>query len=773
MKKRGEKPDVSDAKLLHRAKSLYENTNDIIYSHDLDWNILYMNPAVERVLGYIPEDLIGKNILEFLDPSHEQPLKNLLVKKLKNCCQRSESLELIITTKDGQEKWVEVNSTFLFSPEGLPYAVQGIARDITDRKRVQQELLVSEQKYRAIFENTNSPMCIIEEDNILSLVNSEFLKMTGYSREEVEGKRTWMSFVDSRDFDRMLRFHKARMAGQGAPRNYEFRLVCKDGESKYVFITVAFIGNTRLRIISMTDLTEKKKAELLLKESETRYRTFLDATSDYAFMKDDKLRYILANRAFLEKHGFREEAEILGKNDIELFSRDFAELTGESDRRVLETDRFEVVEERVLDRIYEARKFPVTLKSDTIGIGAVIRDITEMRRAEEERKRLQSALDRARKMESLGVLAGGVAHDLNNVLGGLVSLPEILMMKLSDSDPMRRQLDIIKRSGEKAARIVQDMLTLTRRGVADATVLCLNDIIAMHFETPEHEKLQFHHPSVRFEMQLDDELPNIVGSSPHLSKTVMNLLSNAAEAMPHGGTVTLKTEARNYDKPLKGFEIIPEGHYVVISVKDEGVGIPHTDIERIFEPFYSKKVMGRSGTGLGMTVVWSTVKDHKGYIDIHSEECRGTTITLYLPATRKRLKQEKEQVPVEKYLGKGQTILIVDDVQDQLELTSSMLSRLGYKAVAVSSGEEALEYLKKNTADLVCLDMIMDPGINGLETYRRILDIHPGQKAIIASGYVEKDFFRDVKKLGVKSLIKKPFRLEDIGVAIWKELKDS
>jgi len=191
------------------------------------------------------------------------------------------------------------------------------------------------------------------------------------------------------------------------------------------------------------------------------------------------------------------------------------------------------------------------------------------------------------------------------------------------------------------------MLTLTRRSLANATVVSLNDIVTMHFETPEHDKLQFYHPDVRFEMRLDEQLPNIVGSPLHLSKTVMNLLSNAAEAMPQGGMVTIATEYRYIDQPIRGYDDIREGDYVVVTVTDTGVGIPREDIERIFEPFYTKKVMGRSGTGLGMTVVWGTVKDHKGYIDVRSEVDKGTTFSLYFPATRKKVKKEKDRVPME------------------------------------------------------------------------------------------------------------------------------
>jgi len=725
---------------------------------------------VERILGYTAGDLLGKDILEAVHPDSASRLRQRLETRLCHPDRKMGPMELLIYAKDGREKWLEVNATLLTTPEGLPHAVQGIARDITDRKQAERKLLISEQTYRAIFENTNAAMSILGEDNVLTLVNGEFEKMTGYSREEVEGKRTWMSFVEPGDMDRLMGYHAARMQSREAPRNYEFRLVSKDGGIKHIYITVALIGGTRQFVLSMTDLTELKRVQSSLQESEARYRTFLDASSDGAFMKDEDFRYILANRAFLEKFGLGEEREILGKRDDEVLPPDIARLAGRSDRRALEAGSLVVVEEHVRNQILETRKFPVVLRNGKTGIGALIRDITEIRRSEEEKKRLEVALERAGKLEALGMLTGSVAHDLNNVLGGIVSLPELLMMKLEDGNPMKKQLDIIRRSGEKAARIVQDMLTLTRRSLANATVVSLNDIVTMHFETPEHDKLQFYHPDVRFEMRLDEQLPNIVGSPLHLSKTVMNLLSNAAEAMPQGGMVTIATEYRYIDQPIRGYDDIREGDYVVVTVTDTGVGIPREDIERIFEPFYTKKVMGRSGTGLGMTVVWGTVKDHKGYIDVRSEVDKGTTFSLYFPATRKKVKKEKDRVPMERYMGNGQTLLVVDDVPDQLELASSMLSRVGYRVVTASSGENALEYLKDHFVDLVVLDMIMEPGIDGLETYKRILELHPGQKAIITSGYVEKTRIQEAQKLGVGTFIKKPYVLEEIGMAIRNEL---
>jgi CheY-like chemotaxis protein len=250
----------------------------------------------------------------------------------------------------------------------------------------------------------------------------------------------------------------------------------------------------------------------------------------------------------------------------------------------------------------------------------------------------------------------------------------------------------------------------------------------------------------------------------------MNLVSNAAEAMPEGGAITIKTRNRYLDKPVSGYDEVREGDYVVLSVSDTGEGIPPGDLKRIFEPFYTKKVMGRSGTGLGLAVIWGTVKDHLGYINVESQEGKGTIFTLYFPVTREEMSSEKVSISAAEYMGKGESILVVDDVKEQRELAGTMLEKLNYSVVSVSSGEEAVEYLKQKAVDLVVLDMIMDPGMDGLDTYAKILEIHAHQRAIIVSGFSETARVSRAQALGAGTYVKKPYLLEKLGLAVRKEL---
>jgi signal transduction histidine kinase/CheY-like chemotaxis protein len=398
-------------------------------------------------------------------------------------------------------------------------------------------------------------------------------------------------------------------------------------------------------------------------------------------------------------------------------------------------------------------------------------EIAGRKKAERERQRLTMQLQRAEKMEAIGTLAGGVAHDLNNILSGIVSYPELLLLQLSEDSPLREPILTIKESGQKAATVVQDLLTLARRGVAITDVVNINHIILDYLKSLEHKRLKSFYAKAQVEIDIETNLLNIIGSSIHLSKTVMNLVANAAESMPDGGTIFIETENRYIDRPVRGYDDVEEGDYAVLSISDSGMGISPDDLSRIFEPFYTKKVMGRSGTGLGMAVVWGTVKDHKGYIDVQSNVGKGTTLTLYFPATRKELARDKSQLEIEDYMGKDKSILVIDDIKEQREIASSMLEQLGYPVTSVSSGEEAIEYLKSRSTDLIILDMIMDPGIDGLETYRRILELHPEQRAIIASGFSDTERVKEAQKLGAGEYIKKPYTLEQIGLAVKKELE--
>ena len=394
----------------------------------------------------------------------------------------------------------------------------------------------------------------------------------------------------------------------------------------------------------------------------------------------------------------------------------------------------------------------------------------QLKQEMDERQALEEQLLRSQKMEAIGTLAAGVAHDLNNILSGILSYPELLLMKMKQNDPMYRPLTVIRRSGRKAAAIVQDMLTLARRNVAVMEPLDLLELVQNFIESPECRAIMDYHPKVRIASRFEHDQAPVSGSVVHLEKMVMNLISNAAEAMDNGGSIGVVLNRKTLTEPLPGYNSVVSGEYARLLISDEGAGISPDDIEHVFEPFFTRKKLGRSGTGLGMTVVWDTVNHHKGYIKVESVPGKGTAIAVYLPITDLDLSPSIEVPATESLTGNGEHILVVDDVVEQREIATAIFQELGYTADAVSSGESALEYLKKKSADLLLLDMIMDPGIDGLETLKRVISKYPRQKAVIASGYTKNDKVETALKMGA-GFVKKPYRLEEIARVVKASLQ--
>jgi PAS domain S-box-containing protein len=521
-------------------------------------------------------------------------------------------------------------------------------------------------------------------------------------------------------------------------------------------------------------LSDRLEAEKALRKSEERYRTLIEnANEAILVLQDGKVKFV--NSKAIESFGYSER-EFLSTPVFELIHPEERALVME---RYLQRIKGDIMPTRHTYRMIHknGRIFWIEISSvliDWDGQPAtlnLITDITARKQAEGEKRRLEERLHRAEKMEALGQLAGGVAHDLNNVLGVLSGYSELLMIEIPEGQRSRNHVEKILQSTEKGAAIIQDLLTLARRGVTTSEVVNLNQIASGFLQAPVFEKMKDFHPHVTFSTDFDPHLLNIKGSSVHLEKTLMNLVSNAAEAITGTGAVTICTENRYLDKAIEGYDEVKEGDYAVLSVSDTGMGIPPEHQGKIFEPFYTRKMMGRSGTGLGLSIVWGTVKDLNGYIDVQTKVGEGTTFTLYFPVTRDELTAPQQKKPLEQYQGNGELVLVVDDIAEQRDVASGLLKKLGYEVHTVSGGEEAVEYLKKNRADILLLDMIMEPGIDGLETYRRILEISPRQKTILVSGFSETDRVRMAQRLGAGAYIRKPYVMEKIGLAIRDELR--
>lgn len=646
-------------------------------------------------------------------------------------------------------------------------------QDLIEELELLRSVIAARENYRGFFENAVEGFFQSTPEGHFIHVNPAFACMFGYgSPEEMISGIPDIAVHYYADPEDRRRFRRL-MAEKGSVERFEFRARRKDGSRIWVSNSSRAVSDPDGRVVHyegiVEDITGRREMEERLRESEVLFKAFANAHTDLLFMKDEQSRYLMANDAMLSFFG-KSRAEVYNRTDFELMDSAAAEGCRQSDQQVLERRAMIVSEEQAGDRFFETRKFPFRLKDGKIGIGGLIRDVTEQKRAEEERRVLEERLQRSEKMEALGMMAGGVAHDLNNVLGILVGYAELLLEKLPEGSPLGKYAGHILQSSLRGTAIIQDLLDLARRGVKVSEVVDLNRVVRDCLKTAGGENLKSRRSEVSVTAELDEELLRIKGSPAHLGKAIMNLVSGAAESIQDTGEVVIRTENRYLDRPVQGYEEITSGDYVILSVSDNGSGIAAVDIEKIFEPFYTKKVMGRNGTGLEMSVVWGMVKDHNGYIDVVSGKGKGRVFTLYFPATREELSDVLKPASRGSYMGHGETVLVVDDVREQRELAVTLLERLGYRVAAVAGGEEAVSCLKTREADLVVLDMIMDPGIDGLETYRRILEVRPGQKAIIVSGYSETERVTEALRLGAGAYVRKPYILERIGQAVRKEL---
>lgn len=511
-----------------------------------------------------------------------------------------------------------------------------------------------------------------------------------------------------------------------------------------------------------------------LETSGRKFRLLVNHTPDVLWTLDTRLNISYMNDAIFPLSGFLPR-ELLGKPFARLLPRErileFEDLIQEDKPFLLETDichlNGEVLTVEISgDKIkgYLGRK---------ISYQGVLRDLTREKYLEKEQATLKKKLVQSEKLKNLGILAGGVAHDLNNILSGIATYPEVLLMDEGLTPQIRQGLIIIKDSGRKASSVVSDLLTISRGAAnTEMEVLNINTVIERYVEAADFTRVKESYSQVHIEVVMEPELLNINGSYIHIEKAIMNLVINGVEetAQKESGHVIISTANIYIDDALTGTSDLLAGEYVMLSVSDNGSGIPGEYHKKIFDPFFTKKEMGKSGTGLGLTVVRNTVRDHQGDVRVISSE-KGTRFELFFPAIRKELPQKKKTNSLLEITGQGQRILIVDDLADQRKIAGTILKNLGYQVFTVADGMDAVAFVKENAVDLIILDMVMEPSISGLETYQRIKKINPGQKAIIASGHSESKDVLMTQNLGAGAFVKKPYTIMDMGIAVKEELE--
>ncbi|MCK5682366.1 cache domain-containing protein [bacterium] len=539
---------------------------------------------------------------------------------------------------------------------------------------------------------------------------------------------------------------------------------------------ISFIEFNRLADSANTMIEERIKTEHALKESENRFFQVVENAHIPMGIINKKGKTEFLNRKFSNTFGYN-------LSDVPTLEIWWQKAYPDNDyRKKAQNLWHKELRNITLGKPIESKVWFVTCKDSStrevkfnftpIGNRHLItfHDCTEENQIARERIHLEKELNQAQKMEAIGLLAGGVAHDLNNILSGIISYPEILLLQLPQESNLRKPLTTILKSGRRAAEIVNDLLTVARGVANKKEAHDIHQIIHEYLDSPEYNKTLEENPKLTLRTYFSADPSRILCSATHVKKCLMNLVNNSAEAINGNGNIEISTKVLEADSVTVNKLGLNPCKYICLSVKDDGPGISDDDIEHIFEPFYSKKVMGKSGSGLGLAVVWNTLQEHNGRVTATNLN-PGTRFDLYFPATEKSSSAKNKTVSLATLKGKQEKILIVDDEPLQREVARQILEELNYQVASVASGEEAIAWFNKHNADLIILDMVMDPGINGRETYARIKKIKPKQKAFITSGFSENDEVEKTLNNGAGVFIKKPYLIAEFGVAVKQELE--
>ncbi len=526
--------------------------------------------------------------------------------------------------------------------------------------------------------------------------------------------------------------------------------------------------NHELLIKTLDKALQHNKLKSELQVSEQRFETLSEAAWEAIIIHEDN-KIIETNSQFLQMFGFTGDELLKGVLLNTIFTPASLRTTDKFvDRRITGSCEAVGIRKDGTEFFTEIKSRPIHYLNQPRLVW-VIRDISERVRAMEEKLSLQKKLAKANKLSALGLMAGSVAHDLNNILSGIVSYPDLLLLQMHESDKYYEQIKKIQAAGKRAAAVVSDLVTIARGGASTKTVENINDLILSHLSSLEHLERLANFPHAVIQTRLHKNLYNACCSPQHMHKVLLNLIGNSLEIVEEQGMIHISTDNCKFLHPMASNENAEAGDYIKITVSDNGPGIKPEDAEFIFDPFYTTKVMGKSGTGLGLSIVWNIVQDHDGWIEIKDNK-PGAIFEIYLPATRDSVCPILDTHSADAFRGNGETILLIDDQLEQNEIIGKALQNMGYITYSVTSGEEGIAFIRSQPVDLVLLDMMMGNGLNGRETFERILKIHPRQKAIVISGYAKNDEIMKAKDLGVSDFIEKPVTISKIGAAVRQSL---
>jgi PAS domain S-box-containing protein len=728
-----------------------------------DYRFLEVNSAFEDLTGLNAADIVGKTALEVIPE-----LEPFWIDTYGKVALTGKPVWFEHFAKP-LERYYEV---LAYSPQKGQFVT--VFTDITTRMQAEEALKESRDAYRATFETTGTAMLIAEEDTTISMINKEFEKLCGYSKEEVEGKKDWIEFLVKADLERMKGYHNLRMTDpNAAPPHYEFQFIDKHGNIKDCLIALSLIPGTKKTVGSLIDITERKQAEEALKESEEKYRTILESIEEGYYEVDIAGNITFVNDSLCTILGYPRD-EIIGINNQKYTDEENARRVYQDFNKVYKTGKptkiidWEIVRKDTTRRHVEVS---VSLIKDSegnpTGFRGIVRDITERKKAEEEKITLEAQLIQAQKMEAIGTLAGGIAHNFNNLLMSIQGNASLMLLDTPPEHPHYERLTTIEQSVRSGSKLTSQLLGYARGGSYEVTPISINRIIHETSSTfaMTRKDITLHH-------DLTDALAGVKADAGQIEQVVLNIYVNAAEAMPTGGALYITTKNIAHTQITKKPYTIKPGTYILLTIKDTGIGMDKETQEKVFDPFFTTKGLAK-GTGLGLASVYGIIKAHGGYIDVASQKGEGTTFSIYLPASEEIIREEPR--PTKSIETGNETILLVDDEEIILDVGEALLTSLGYSVLTAQGGDEAITILRSSLPssppDLVILDMIM-PGMGGGETYDRMKEIHPTIKVLLSSGYSIDGQAKEILKRGCNGFLQKPFTLGEVSKAI-REVVDS
>jgi PAS domain S-box-containing protein len=726
-----------------RYRAIYESSNTAIMLTVPGGEVISANESACRLFGMTEAEIIrgGRDaIVDATDPR----LGRLLAQRAKT---GRATGELRFRRKDGTWFEGEISTSIFPDKEGNPTS-SIIIKDLTERKEMEAALRRNEELYRTVFENTGTATVMIEENTIISLANVEFERLSGFSKDEVQGKRSWKEFVVPEDLERMRMQHDLRRkAPREALKEYEFRFQRRDGTLRDILLTIDLIPGTLKSVASLRDITERRTSERKIEEQ----ARLLDVTRDAIIVRDMNDKLIYLNRAASELYGwsFEEGENVPSENlvipgDREKYRQQIADFTttGSWEGEL----RQQTKDGRQLDIL---TRWDLVRDKDGNPVARLIinRDITEQRR-------LEAQFRRAQRLESLGTLAGGIAHDLNNVLAPITMSLALLDRKVTDPG-LKKHIRTLEASAQRGSEIIKQVLLFARGSEKDFAPqqlrYLIGEIRSIIYETfPK---------SIVLQTEMAKDLRFVRGDATQLHQVLMNLCVNARDAMPQGGKLTITAvNATLTEMDTKAHPGSSIGDYVVLGVSDTGTGIPKHLQEKIFEPFFTTKETGK-GTGLGLSTVYAIVKDHGGFIHLYSEEEKGTEFKIFIPALKEeKVVETREEVKLHAD-GKGEVVLVVDDEEAVLEITRVILEAHGYRVLTATNGAEAVQAFtraQKGSIHVLLTDVSM-PVMDGPTAVKAIRAIDPEVRVIIASGLIADLDQVAMEKLRVDGYLMKPY----------------